>query len=1832
MEKKNNTLKKEIQAMLTALAVISGLFFSLDTQSQKTVNAGQTVVFPASSSWTLEDYNRHQKEIAETEVLPCVQHIPLRSDGKLYGSGDPKNNYLPVSWEVDRTREVGTVEIKSSINPNGTLSYNIPIEVTPNANGMFPQISISYGNMSGNGICGEGWGIGGLSEIVRTGKSLYFDGQISGITMTNDDSFIMDGMRLIVIEKRPNAIIYETQQGMARVTAHLYGGSISYFTVEHPNSVVSTYGFKNNPSSKRSYPITRIEEIHGRSVIYDYETNGDSYYIKDISYDAGHVYFEYYESRPDVSFLYDSGLKFESTRLLQSIAVFPNAQDYYYNRKYTLTYDTLEHDNTTVLSKVDMAGSSYYYNRDKGDGKVNPIHFFYGKNAVPSPGFDYTQTSLSKYSPESYDELVTMMGKVTNDNGEFILTYPKKNAYQSILKTWYHKYSDGTSHVGIDPYIWAGSSTSGDYAQWYVDLLNYPGITKGQTDFDFVTSSFLEAAYWPIIANDYGGEEDIYIHSVLDESRGVTHTMKTGAGFVNLICANIDGVEGDEIIKFNVTDRLAITVYSYTPSSGFKLLRTITPDGGLNTLFRSFPVFEHWYAYDHPGTDKFDPHKYVQDNKLIGDEFSVPKYFFSGDFNGDGKQELMIVTANNPLDRYWGSTSDGSEFDMRNWVETKDYTNHDWNDYKASGMPYREMFHTDKTPSLSTRCVVISMETGNILFEKSGLFEFNRKFGSDRIFLPSGSDHEYMLSMSEANAEGLSDRITLMDYDADGKADICLMNENGMNFYSFKIENGVWNCEHKISNSYFKRDSLYERQYVMGEFNGDGKADFFLTKKLKEPSSLASFYYSKGNGDFDIFSGTQADYDSTEVFIAQDVDNDGISDILKRTPSGIYTYPVSPYEKYKTLAGTFTYLNSGSILAQMSINTQSQISSICFLDRGTFTKLRWTGRSIADKLLTGVVTSTGVIDQNHYGLLSIGTDFYKKGNNAVYPYMNLASYLWVPVKREKYHDGKMEGDVSLKYENAVTHLEGLGFLGYEKMTSIDNIKGTKEIRTYDPFNCTVLVEEETPTVLARYHHTVNVLPNRLFRSRLDSSSVYDKLNITNVKVSNIYDDYLNVVHSESDNGEGLKSVTDFDIVNNTSGIYRLGLVKSQKTVTTLNGKTIASKNVNEYDSIFRLKCVKKYVVNGTQDLLTSTERFVFDNAGNVIKSYARPYESPDSTYMVFDYDKLGRKVLETNELGMYTGYKYEPIFQVMYEEYKNIFGGETPTSISTTATYDGLFRKIKIDYLFNDRVTIEYRWTNPGEKGLYCEVTTSNINPQPSTVYFDAFGRKVRESSHLFNGKLVHADMGYDVYGRKDRVSLPFFDGEQPKGWTVNMYDEFDRVVSVSAPGGKVTNTVYGVRTKKVTENGMWTKSYYDASGNVLKTESMSGTSYNFLRPDGNPDSTVFPGGLVTKYEYDAYGRSTAVSNSVTGRTSMTYNISGYVDTKTDAEGNKIFYNYDKYGRVVNEKLPEFSITYEYGKNSELLKKTMSNGVEQNFLYDNYCRPVTDRTTFADGKDTVMFQKLVFFMNSFVRTVDYSSNIAVLGKETYDYTNGVNTKITFLSEGKQVNQKVWELDDVNVFGSHTQGKTGPLTRYYTYNDYGMTTSRKAVVTGTNNYIYNDSYEFDITSGNLLSRKDEKRNITEKFFYDDFHRLVSYGNNVMSYDSTGNITRKSDIGDYHYKLPNPYAVSKIKSVRATPIPVQPQEVQYTTFKRPSVIREKDYTAEFTYGATGERIRMKIFREGKLISKRLYISDCYEREITPEKIVEYVYINGTPYNAPAVFTRKWDTKSIHGFVFE
>lgn len=1397
---------------------------------------------------------------------------------------------------------------------------------------------------------------------------------------------------------------------------------------------------------------------------------------------------------------------------------------------YTGNYS--DYQSYPITSLSDIKGNTIYFN------------YTYSNNRYTISSITYNSASVEfQYTTRSYPVVVYSGGlKITEDKllqkvvCKFGSTILRTYELSYLTKRYNHLLSQigcvaGSSSFNPLRFFYGEGNTAYSYTkaetqlyEWYTNA--QPGqlrVAKGKFDYgtedDGLISLPNKNSYWQHYRNStmfrhsqnrydnyYDGTEKIFLYAGLNSSwASPMPNLTTEKGFVDIFCANTDGKYEEELIKVNNVvsgnyDQLTFKVYA--------------------------PNLYYGLGYKYTRTFNFSTVLTDSD----GGKSIHPKFYHCGDFNGDGRMEVLAVSCHNPF----------------GW--------------------------TDKT----SKCYLFDLESNTKLYEGYA-FPYKVDFVGSR--------------QGDADAAFQNtDRLFAFDYDGDGKTDICLINDQGTYIYSFNVSGSSYSMSQVASYTGLKKADLAGRELMIGEFNGDGKPDFLISPKVS--ASDWAIYYSKGNGQFEKASVSVTYRGSSYKYLVQDVNGDGMTDVIEYSTSGYYTYLARTggfsYDTYTSFS------NSSSVIVPTNINSRDYYHQLVALKDGKVTRFSYPRNDTKEKLLTGMVNSLGVVNKNYYMMLNESSYYYTKGYGAVYPYENFQGPLFVPISTEQYFNGQRNEYNTYTYDNAVIHKQGLGFRGFGKITTYDNIRGRTMTKEYDPFNYCMLKSEESPFVKNTNTYSVSVLSNKLVRINLTSRSLQDKLKNLTTSYSYQYDAYGNPTLETINYGGGITTTTSKTFSNNTneSG-YLLGFLINMTKTTNRNGTTWSERvQVPAYSG--GLPTVRVQYSNGNQ---VAYEVFSYDSKGNVTQQSLKNYTSSNNLITRYEYDTYGRVTKETSPMGFNATYEYNSTNGALSVK-KNHKGQ------ASTFGYDAFGRVSSVSYPEGTVKTTSFSWTGAGTNGLYC-VTTTTYGEPTSKTYYDAYNRETRGSQVRFNGVEGHIDRIYDNYGRLQKMSLPFT-GSMASSWSTYGYDNYDRPSYVNEPSGKRTTYSYSGNSTTTTKEGIASTQTFDTQGNLMSVSDPAGTITYNLRPDGQPNSIIAPGNVSTSFSYDNYGRQLSMTDPSVGTQSYQYDAAGNLSRETDANGKAINMVYDPFNRLITKTCPEFSSTHTYNAEGLLASTTTNNGTSAVFTYDGYGRINTEKQTSVDGK---WFQKTYSYSYRNIASVGYTSQTGSIVTENLIYTNG------HLSEIKLNNQtSIWKLNAENSLGQPTSLATGALSRSYGYDAYGLPTSRTA------GSLQNLSYSFDATKGNLTYRKDNRYGIQENFTYDNLNRLTGYAGKAASYDIKGNITQKTDIGTFYYNTSGkPYAISGVNT-SSSAIPQRNQSVTYTSFKRPNVITEGAYNASFVYNADGERVKMELKKNGSSELKRYYLSNQYELDEGVAGTKEKLYLGGDYYSASAVYVKQ------------
>lgn len=930
---------------------------------------------------------------------------------------------------------------------------------------------------------------------------------------------------------------------------------------------------------------------------------------------------------------------------------------------------------------------------------------------------------------------------------------------------------------------------------------------------------------------------------------------------------------------------------------------------------------------------------------------------------------------------------------------------------------------------------------------------------------------------------------------------------------------------------------------------------------------------------------------TTSDFMSQDIDGDGVTDLVEVTDNNFKGYMVK--NKTLTLGYTQPLDHTNAFIAPISLYSSSLSTQFVSLYGYDTTLYSYKTNRRTDQALTGVANSHGVVEKNYYYSISNYIQgIYTPGTSAEYPYFNVFEAIPVVAGDEVFANGGAKNQY--QYYNAIANRQGLGFCGFEKVTTI-NKRNQSSILTYEPLNHSVLKKTDTPTATITNTNTVTVDSYKRLKALVISKTEYDKLKgITGT--TTFTHDSLGQVLTENTSLPGSITVNKAYTYTNFTNInskYHLGRLASVTTTTTRGSSqhseqtSITSYNNNDQP----LTIINK--VNGNK---VKTTTMAYDSDGNMTSKSIKPYTSQTARTFTYQYSSGNRMTRETPPVGPWRSYSYNTDGTISYS------GSNVGTTYYTYDAFGRLISELRPDTTV---VNTSFSW-NSVNGGLYAITKSGTNNPTTTTIY-DALNREVRSTEVRFNGTTLKVDKTYDTNGDMDKESYPYKSGSPTyKQYT---YDSFHRLRGKSE-AGKTTSYDYDGLNTTINDGTMSTTITTDALGGVVSVTDPAGTINYTLNGAGNPTSISAPAssgnGITTTIVYDTYERRISIDDPSDGITSYAYHSTeGYLQSETNARNQVTSYVYDIYGRMTKKTSPEFYTDYTYNNNlNSITTKTSSNGTSTTYTYDALGRLSSTRENAVDNK---WLQKNYTYSNGNVSAIQYTSQNGTLTTENHYYTNGYLTSVKLNGT-----LTIFKKNSEDNYGHTSSISTLGLTRNYGFNVKGMPTSR-SVVYGSQT-IQNLTYSFNSATEDLTSRYNAENSTTENFSYDNMHRLTSFGGTSVTYDANGNITTKGDVGSFEYNtFGKPYAVSQVTLTNS--ISVGTQDISHCSFDRPSTITDNGNTANFTYNGNFERVKMQ-----SSTLTRYYLGGCYELDVRPSSTKEKLYLDGDYYDAPVVMIKQ------------
>ena len=1248
------------------------------------------------------------------------------------------------------------------------------------------------------------------------------------------------------------------------------------------------------------------------------------------------------------------------------------------------------------------------------------------------------------------------------------------------------------------------------------------------------------------------------------------------------------------------------------------------------------------------------------------DDFSVKNHNYTtlnainkahltvGDFNGDGLADFLATPEDNKAgwDGWKLFISRGDYFDMvaeGSWQWENDILEQIiCDDFNGDG--YADIVvkrcHSNKWHNCDL--YLTSVSGGQIGISYSDCFlsldqdytiqpaELNGDGAAD-IFASKSKSKECMLVCSSSDDKSVTplrntlirqcdanwDKVVYGDFNGDGLTDVMNLVEDG---YHIMYSDGYGTMARHESAEWPNKYHYLE----LGDFNGDGKTDIILTGWEKDPNkdgwSDWCICYSKGNGEFvREYHPRPFNAKSKQLYIA-DFNGDGYDDIQAVDKTSAGNNMTKPQAFLNDGIGNFyRQLDGGNIYAldkwrfyTGDFNGDGKMDFLCTSD---WNKSNWNGYQLylmpdtKNCLLTAIKDGLGNTTEIDYEYLS-NKNVFTRGNTDSYPLIS-TGLTWPVVCSVSTPDGIGGVDATAyRYENAMLHKRGRGILGFEKVHVTDKTMNSSIIKEFavntDKY---VMAPKRTSTTV----NGKNVSEiEYTYKLKTDYASSYDSRIYTyapetehsktyeynsgevteDSKTSYEYDSYGNMLKIIVSDGE-VETVTSNQYTSNPTKWLLGRMTRSTLTISNTNG-TIMRSSTFGYDAESGLLTSECFLP--TNNRLGYKKIYTHDLFGNIIRSEIIPLDDTPGRATESSYDSKGRFLISaTNSLGFKESFEYD-------DATGHIKGGVDINGITTVYSYG------KSDEIVSLSTPISSSLKTVGwaaglaeapDYALYFEWHKDTGGPAVID-FFDCRGRAIRTITESVGGKKVCTDRKYNKKGLIERLSEPYFYGDQ-QYWTVYEYDEMGRTIKQTTPDGSVHTYDYnGLSTVVTDPYGHTSTKVCNLNGWLISSTDNAGASVEYeYDAEGkcvecrSPRSTIL-------CSYDAAGNRVYFEDSDTGISEETYNAYGDMVSHKDSNGETI-YTYDNAGRIVDEFRPDMVLTTYY---DETRKGTVSEVVSvgdicssESYSYDEYGRLITKRISIDTNDYYIIYS---YDNNNHISTVEYPNKIKI--KNEYDEC-GMLLSVSDTKTGKTY----WRILNINARGQALDEEFG--NGLVTTTSYNLENGNIAAILTPG--IQDWEYVFDKV-GNMIQRKDVKRGLTETFMYDEMYRLAitAKGNNItenITYDNAGNIRRKTSVGNYAYEdgtnrlaaINNASVFKRLKS----------WSIAYNSYNKVEKAAVGKYVLTLSYGPKGSRV-MSIL-DGV---RKYYVDNIFEHE-TDDRVTDYrcyIFAHG---KAVAMISSDW-----------
>jgi len=1221
------------------------------------------------------------------------------------------------------------------------------------------------------------------------------------------------------------------------------------------------------------------------------------------------------------------------------------------------------------------------------------------------------------------------------------------------------------------------------------------------------------------------------------------------------------------------------------------------------------------------------------------------KIIHKGDFTGDGMADLITRSGNNFF-LYPGKSNVTEFLSTANRKNLGVFTNFE-------SALVGNFFGNAKTGLMLREGATIKLYALKVTQTTSGtVYTFNNQIGEETLLL-----------------FGVPATVDVGDFNGDGKDDL-IMTEiiNGSDERNTRIYYSYGNGFKKSVNLGFLNHLKWYYRYHIADFNNDGVSDIV--------------FWKDGNINNDEYI-----VNHTFMFKSQGVEEDfGFKSVNVNTRSKLVEPDPNAIRFGDYNIGDFNGNGETDILFQFSseygipVNTIDSTNVKPPNDYIINQYHNLVDNSSPDDLITGITNGLGVYQKISYKAYHAG-----KYEPTKYPVMILNKPFTLVSKIETQNpQGGYYPPTEYEFSGLMLHAQGKGLLGFKRtqvtdqMTEVQTesqkellIEGNYYYFPYDAFQYTK--HKKTNNILSQTRTSYEVFRNNTIASNLVFKPIMTR-SVTTQWDNDKKHSYIGMnAHWQDISGidEQGNSILSYQIADewaskpdlNPDNMHYITTQMTEYNYLTA-GKWLITPKFHKtiyYSSEIPDKIIEQTEYTYNEQGLPETSTFYpqgnknsmlaletnyneYDPYGNLKKTTLSAINQPNMTDRVtnFEYDETNR-FLAKKISKMTTGDDW--IVYYKYDHKLGLLKSETMIDGNVTSfvysSFGSLEETIHPDGT-SDIINLNWCKPDPSVPNYATYASTQFTQPLGSedkwnekSVYYDAYGRKLRETVKNIQGKVIHNDYEYNLEGQLERVYEPYYIADGQGLFTSYRYDELGRLIETILPDESIDNITYlGRKTLTSRTKGdinITDETVVNIMGDTdMKKDAVMTINYNY---DGKRRlRQTYVGTSVTEITYDEAGNRFQLIDPNAGTITYVYNAFGELTSQTDANGNNTKLTYID-GRTDQKVITSNGATLTYNYTYYLANS--DNGFGQ--IASESCSNGTSIVYYYDALGRISQKSETINQNIF--TFDYTYNPTSGMPETYTYPSGFKLKYTYNQRGDMTGiagffGSYW----AGLWTGYLQNQRGQWTYYYSpaevttlqYDNFGFP-SQTVSLKSLGSPVQDLRYQFNSTTGNLSWRRDALKNFREDFTYDtELHsRLTGWRINnqtvaAMQYLDNGNINQKTDVStapaSYRYEHPQgkPHAVTSVAQPTAAFLNVAPeQNITYTPFNKVSFISNtypngRSYELDITYGPDQQRKYSRLEEDegvGMPFITETYFLDQYEtKRLLPSTEQKIHYLSG------------------------